>query len=145
VSSPTTSESEAVRRANLAFYRAFESLDAGTMREIWLHSARVQCTHPGWGRLVGYAAVMDSWERIFENTFEMSFVLTGVEISVAGDLAWVVCTENITSRTYDGPSRGQVEATNLFERHGGQWRMVHHHGSPVVSPPVPEEPNPHLQ
>jgi ketosteroid isomerase-like protein len=145
VSPPTTSETEGVRRANLSFYRAFESLEAAKMQEIWLHSTRVQCTHPGWRRLVGYAAVMDSWERIFENTFEMSFDLTGVEISIAGDLAWVVCTENITSRTYDGVSRSQVEATNLFERHGGQWRMVHHHGSPVVSAPGSEEPSPHLQ
>jgi len=144
--SPTiTSESERVRLANLAFYRAFESLDVAKMQEIWLHSARVQCTHPGWLRLVGYAAVMNSWERIFEDTFEMSFGLTGVEISVVGDLAWVVCTENITSRTYDGISRSQVEATNLFEHHGGQWRLVHHHGSPVVSGPGSEDPSPHLQ
>jgi ketosteroid isomerase-like protein len=145
VTPTTTSESEAVGRANLAFYRAFESLEAEKMKEIWLHSARVQCTHPGWRRLVGYAAVMDSWVRIFENTFEMSFDLTGVEITVVGDLAWVVCTENITSRTYDGVSRSQVEATNLFERHGGQWRMVHHHGSPVVSEQGSGEPSPHLQ
>jgi ketosteroid isomerase-like protein len=126
VSPTTASETEGVRRANLAFYRAFERLEAEKMREIWLHSARVQCTHPGWRRLVGYAAVMDSWERIFENTFEMSFDLTNVEISVAGALAW-------------------VEATNLFERHGGEWRMVHHHGSPVVLGPGSEEPSPHLQ
>jgi ketosteroid isomerase-like protein len=145
VSPTTTSETEGVRRANLSFYRAFESLEAEKMQEIWLHSARVQCTHPGWRRLVGYAAVMDSWERIFENTFEMSFDVTGVEISIVGDLAWVVCTENITSRTYDGVSRSQVEATNLFERHAGQWRMVHHHGSPVFSAPGSEEPSPHLQ
>jgi ketosteroid isomerase-like protein len=145
VSPTTTSESEGVRRANLAFYRAFESLEAAKMREVWLQSARVQCTHPGWRRLVGYAAVMDSWERIFENTLEMSFDLTGVEVSIVGDLAWVVCTENITSRTYDGVSRSQVEATNVFERHGGQWRMVHHHGSPVVSGSGSEEPSPHLQ
>ena len=144
--SPTTeSESARVRLANLAFYRAFESLEVVKMQEIWLHSARIQCTHPGWRRLVGYAAVMDSWERIFENTFEMSFELTGVEISVVGELAWVVCTENITGRTDDSVSRSQVEATNLFERHGGQWRMVHHHGSPVVSGPGSEEPSPHLQ
>ncbi|HSD09852.1 MAG TPA: nuclear transport factor 2 family protein [Candidatus Binatia bacterium] len=134
-----------MRRANLAFYRAFESLDVKKMQDVWLQSARVQCTHPGWRRLVGYAAVMDSWERIFESTFEMSLDLTGVEISVVGNLAWVVCTENITSRTYDGVSRAQVEATNLFERHGGEWRMVHHHGSPVVSAPGSEEPSPHLQ
>jgi hypothetical protein len=137
-------DSEDVRRANLAFYRAFESLKRAEMEPVWLKSARVHCTHPGWRRLVGYAAVMDSWQRIFENTFEMSFDLTGVEIVVVGDLAWVVCTENITSRTYDGISRSQVEATNVFERHDGRWRLVHHHGSPVVEPRS-EEPSPRLQ
>jgi ketosteroid isomerase-like protein len=139
------SESDDVRRANESFYRAFEALEAGRMGEVWLRSERVQCTHPGWRRLVGYAAVMESWERIFENTFEMSFDLTSVEISVAGDVAWVVCTENITSRTYDGISRSQVEATNVFERHDGRWRMVLHHGSPVMAMPEPGEPSSHLQ
>jgi uncharacterized protein (TIGR02246 family) len=138
------SESDDVRRANESFYHAFESLDAERMAKVWLHSARVQCTHPGWRRLVGYAAVMESWERIFENTFKMGFELTAVEISVAGDLAWVVCTENITSHTHDGVSRSQVEATNVFERHDGCWRLVHHHGSPVAFL-GPDEPTRHLQ
>jgi ketosteroid isomerase-like protein len=145
VSLPVESESDGVRRANLAFYRAFESLDASKMREVWLRSARVQCTHPGWCRLVGYEAVLNSWERIFESTFETSFELTGLEISVVGDFAWVVCTENIISHTYDGISRAQVEATNLFERHAGRWWLVHHHGSPVMSAPGAGEPGPHLQ
>jgi ketosteroid isomerase-like protein len=138
-------DSEAVRRANLGFYDAFSKLDRARMEEVWLRSARVQCTHPGWRRLVGFSAVMDSWQRIFENTFEMTFEVTGVEISVAGDLAWVVCTENINSRTYDGPARSQVEATNVFERHDGRWLLVHHHGSPVVVGPTSDEPIPHLQ
>lgn len=145
MSRPANSDSEAVRRANLAFYRAFESLDLAQMNAVWVHSARAQCTHPGWPRLVGYSAVMTSWERIFENTFGMSCELTAVEVSVAGDLAWVVCTENLTSRAYDGVSRSQVEATNVFERHEGRWLLVHHHGSPVVSHPVSGEPTPHLQ
>jgi len=81
------SESEDVRRANESFYRAFESLQTKRMEEVWLHSVRVQCTHPGWRRLLGYAAVMESWERIFENTFKMVFDLTAVEISVAGNVA----------------------------------------------------------
>jgi ketosteroid isomerase-like protein len=137
-------ESDDVRRANESFYRAFESLDARRMEKVWRHSARVQCTHPGWCRLVGYAAVIESWERIFENTFKMSFELTRVEISVTGDVAWVVCTENITSHTYDGISRSQVEATNVFERHDGVWHMVHHHGSPVAAIGS-DEPSPRLQ
>jgi ketosteroid isomerase-like protein len=135
-------DSEAVRQANLAFYRAFESLDVSKMDSVWVHSARARCTHPGWPRLAGFSVVMSSWERIFESTFEISFDLTAVEVSVVGDLAWAVCTETITSRTYDGVSRSQVEATNVFERHEGRWLLIHHHGSPLLSP---EEPNPRLQ
>lgn len=139
-----SNDSDEVRRANEAFYRAFESLQAARMGDVWLRSARVQCTHPGWRRLVGYSAVMESWEQIFENTFKMTFDLTAVEISVAGDVAWVVCTENITSHTYDGISHSQVEGTNVFERHEGRWRLVHHHGSPVVALGS-EDPNRRLQ
>lgn len=140
-----SSDSEAVRRANQAFYRAFESLDVAQMEAVWVRSARAQCTHPGWPRRVGFAAVMDSWERIFENTLGMTFELTGVEVSVMGDLAWVVCTENIASRGYDGIVQSQVEATNVFERHENGWRIVHHHGSPVFTAPAPDDPTPRLQ
>ena len=141
----SNSDSAAVRQANLGFYRTFESLDLPKMESVWVRSARTQCTHPGWPRLAGFAAVMSSWARIFETTFEISFELTAVEVSVVGDLAWVVCTETITSRTYDGVSRSEVEATNVFERHENRWLLVHHHGSPLLPAPPPEEPSPHLQ
>jgi uncharacterized protein (TIGR02246 family) len=128
----TLTSHEEVRLANEEFYRAFEALDLERMRTVWLPSARVQCTHPGWRRLAGQAAVMESWEGIFENTMEILFDLSAVEISVSGDVAWVVCTENIATSTLDGRSESRVEATNVFERHDGRWRMVNHHGSPVV-------------
>lgn len=139
------SDSESVRRANEAFYRAFESLDRAAMETVWLRSVRVQCTHPGWKRLVGFAAVIDSWERIFNSTMRIAFELSGVEVSVSGDLAWMVCTENITTQTVDGVSHARVEATNVFERHAQRWLLVHHHGSPVVSRFGDDEPSSHLQ
>jgi ketosteroid isomerase-like protein len=45
----------------------------------------------------------------------------------------------------DGRSQARVEATNVFERHGGRWLLVHHHGSPVVAPVGSDEPISHLQ
>lgn len=126
-------DSAAVQAANDGFYRAFESLKLDAMEAVWLRSARVHCTHPGWCRLSGIGAVMDSWRGIFENTMEIRFDVTRVEVSVAEDVAWVVCTENITSHTLDGISRGRVEATNVFERRDGRWLLVHHHGSPVAT------------
>lgn len=123
---------EEVTRINQAFYDAFESLDIAKMDRLWAHQDYVTCIHPGWSLRVGWPAVRDSWVLIFNNTFAMSFELTELQVQVAGDLAWVICTENITSRQDDEARVSRVLATNLYEHLGDEWRMIHHHGSPVM-------------
>ena len=128
-----------VLEANAAFYRAFESLDLAEMEKVWLRAPYIKCVHPGWGLLVGWGPVMESWRRIFESTLEMRFTLGDAAAETAGDLAWVVVTENIESRHRDGEVAAQVQATNVFQRCDGRWFLVHHHGSPVLGPPAPVE------
>jgi ketosteroid isomerase-like protein len=123
---------EQVEIANQDFYRAFESLDIARMDPVWSHQEYVTCIHPGWTVRVGWPAVRDSWVLIFNNTFAMKFELTEVQIQVAGDVGWVVCTENITSRQGETVQESQVLATNLYERVGERWMLIHHHGSPVM-------------
>ena len=128
------SDRDAVLEANAAFYAAFGSLDLKRMEEVWLRAPYIKCVHPGWGLLVGWGPVMESWERIFSGTLEMRFTLTGVQAEVCGDLAWVVLTENIDSRHRDGKVEAHVQATNLFERRDQRWFLVHHQGSPIFGP-----------
>jgi len=96
------SDRDAVLEANAAFYAAFQSLDLKRMEEIWLRAPYIKCVHPGWGLLVGWGPVMESWERIFSGTLEMRFTLISVQAQVCGDFAWVVLTESIDSRHRDG-------------------------------------------
>jgi ketosteroid isomerase-like protein len=135
-----TAEAEAVREANARFYRAFESLTLDEMDAVWAHGEHVACVHPGWPRLTGWEAVRESWAAIFQNTVEMRFTLTDVQVDVGGDLAWVLCTENILSQAGGGPAVASILATNLFERHGEEWLLVHHHASHVLASPAPSEP-----
>ncbi|HKW86558.1 MAG TPA: nuclear transport factor 2 family protein [Nitrospiraceae bacterium] len=123
---------EEVTRANQEFYQAFESLDIARMDWIWAQQEYVTCIHPGWTLRIGWPAVRDSWVLIFNNTFSMKFDLTEIQVQVAGDIAWVICTENITSRQGDTTQESRVLATNLYERVGDQWKIIHHHGSPVM-------------
>ncbi len=123
---------EEVTRANQEFYQAFESLDIGRMDRIWAQQEYVTCIHPGWTLRIGWPAVRDSWVLIFNNTFSMKFDLTEIQVQVAGDVAWVICTENITSRQGETTQESRVLATNLYERVGEQWKIIHHHGSPVM-------------
>jgi ketosteroid isomerase-like protein len=123
---------EEVTRTNEAFYRAFESLDVAAMDQIWAHQEYITCIHPGWSIRVGWPAVRDSWVVIFNNTFSMEFQLTELQIQVAADVAWVICTENITSRVGEATQNSRVVATNLFERIGDAWKIIYHHGSPLM-------------
>ena len=118
-----------VTRTNEAFYKAFESLDVAAMDTIWAQQEYVTCIHPGWSIRVGWPSVRDSWVVIFNNTFSMEFQLTELQVQVAADVAWVICTENIASRVGESTQSSRVVATNLYERIGDDWKIIHHHGS----------------
>jgi hypothetical protein len=103
------------------------------MSEVWEHSDRVLCTHPGWAALRGWGAVSGSWFALFGGDSALQFILTEVRADVTGDLAWVSVDENLI-----GDQGGAtVSAVNVFARDerngdGTRWRMVVHHGSPVA-------------
>jgi ketosteroid isomerase-like protein len=126
------SDAADVEEAAAGFYRAFEALDIARMDRVWAHGPHVRCVHPGWPLLCGWDAVRGSWQRIFDNTTEMRFTLSDVTVNVAGDLAWVTCTENILSEVGERVSVTAILATNVFERTEAGWLLVHHHASHVV-------------
>jgi len=122
---------EEIQAANARFYDAFESLKIERMQEVWAKDNSIKCIHPGRDVLVGWKEVMDSWMTFFENTQYIEFNITNEHISVVGSMAWVVCTENILSSVDGRIVRSTVIATNIFEKRGKEWLMVHRHGSPL--------------
>lgn len=118
--------------ANAAFYEAFESRDMDRMSEVWEHSDRVSCVHPGWGVLRGWGPVAGSWFALFGGPQHLQFILTNESavVDAAGTTAWVTVDENLLDGEQVG---GTVTTLNLFVRgDDGAWRMVAHHGSPVA-------------
>jgi ketosteroid isomerase-like protein len=127
-----SSESGSALAANQGFYQAFETLDIDVMKTVWDDQVEVTCVHPGWSMLRGWDDVMASWERIMENTTMMQFVITDAEATVEGDYSWVTCTENLTSVVNAQVNGASVQTTNILHQRDGKWRLVHHHGSPVM-------------
>lgn len=121
---------ERVSAANQAFYAAHEARDVAAMTDVWEHSDRVVCVHPGWPILRGWDDVLRSWVGIFRGPGRSQFILTNESISAKGDTAWVTLDENLV----DVGGTGTIAATNLFIRdHEGEWKLVTHHGSPVLN------------
>lgn len=123
----------AVRQANAAFYAAFEGRDLDAMSDVWEHTDRATCVHPGWPVLRGWASVAASWFALFDGPQRLQFIVTDEQVHVEGDVAWVTCNENLL----DAATTSTVAATNVFVRAGERWRLVHHHGSGVVHQPRP--------
>lgn len=122
---------EKVLAANQRFYTALENLDLDAMEEVWLHEDWVACVHPGWELLEGWEVIAESWRRIFENTRRMKVAVSNVTVHVEADMAWVNCIEQVTSSFEKGFSTAWVQATNLYVRRDADWRLVHHHASPI--------------
>jgi ketosteroid isomerase-like protein len=134
---------KAVQTINAEFYAAFESLDIRRMEAVWLRESYIRCVHPGWSLLTGWEAVMQSWRQIFENTQQMRFTLTDVRVNVSGSLSWVTLYENLASNVQGEANSAVVLTTNLFEESEQGWRMIHHHGSPVMIPQPEPTPTVH--
>jgi ketosteroid isomerase-like protein len=131
-----TTPEQALRNANRRFYAAFEAMDIAALEEVWAHEDWVQCVHPGWELLLGWEEVRESYVRIFSNTRRMKMALGAVWIRSEGDIGWVACTEQVTSAFADGFDDSLVQATNIFMKRDGEWKLVAHHGSPL--PPTRE-------
>jgi ketosteroid isomerase-like protein len=124
---------DAVLAANQAFYDAHDARDLKAMREVWEHSERVSCVHPGWPILRGWPAVERSWRGIFDGPGRNQFILTNHAVVVVGEVAWVTLEENLVDTGSAGVSAtGTVAATNVFKRVDEMWLLLAHHGSPVM-------------
>ena len=126
---PSIDDLDDVLRANRAFYEAFESRDIDAMSDLWEHSDRVLCTHPGWARLQGWAAVSASFYALFDGPTPIQFILTSERAEVVADTAWVSVDENILGEDAGATAAG----LNVFVRENGGWQMVVHHSSQVMA------------
>ncbi len=124
---------QAVSAANRRYYEAFESRDLDAMSDVWEHSERTVCTHPGWPTLRGWAGIAASFFALFTSESTLQFVLTQEHVEVVGGVAWLSIDENIL-----GDQTGAtVSALNVFvQDYGtGEWKLVCHQAT-LVSPPT---------
>jgi ketosteroid isomerase-like protein len=134
-----TSQEEQVLEANQHFYTAVQEMSVEQMEAIWLQEPYVRCLHPGWNILEGWETIRESWQQIFEESSFMRVVIGVQSVRVEENIAWVCCTEKISTVGENRFESTYIQSTNLFEQRGGGWYIVHHHASPMPAP-WPQEP-----
>lgn len=115
--------------AEIVYYEAFMHCDAKVMAALWA-DGDVVCIHPGSGAIVGYEAVVRSWNHIFANSLPPQITFTVIKSTVSDSLAVNLVTEELASD--DGESV-LVLATNVYQKFDQGWLMIEHHASLVQS------------
>ena len=111
-----------------AFYKAFETADLNAMMQVWLDADYVECIHPMSHRLMGLAAIRESWREIFNNNANVEFDTVETRCIEHTDLAIHIVNEHLL---VNGSKRIQILATNIYEKTPAGWRMILHHASPA--------------
>jgi uncharacterized protein (TIGR02246 family) len=125
------------------FYEALQRGDLTLLMGVWADDDEVSCVHPGGGRLVGQAAIRESFEAIFGNG------TIPVQIEQIRRLQAIGCAvhhlvEKIVLDNEGTPQQAWVLATNVYVKTGAGWRMAAHHASPASPdelPPPDEAPS----
>ena len=129
-----TADEEKVLEANKDFYHALQSLNLEEMETLWLQEEWVRCLHPGWDMLEGWEAVRESWQQIFENTKFLRVSIGVQSVHMEKGMAWVCCTEKLSSAAEGRFETSQVQATHIFKQVNGSWFIVHRHASHMPAP-----------
>lgn len=117
----TAAETEA------AFYDALSRSDVDALMALWSDDEEIVCIHPGAPRLIGHAAIRESWEAIFARG------------SVQIHASQLHATHNLMSSIHsiveeirmvgDETQDVHVLTTNVYVKTPQGWRIVIHHAS----------------
>jgi ketosteroid isomerase-like protein len=112
-----------------AFYRAFNSRDIEAMARNWHDDADASMSNPLGGIARGWPAIRAVYRRIFEGRARVQVALHDYTLHEAGDTFFAVGRERGTLERDQLRLEPAIRTSRVFQRIGGAWRQVHHHGS----------------
>ncbi len=130
-----TDDEKQVLEAVQRFYDALEQMVAGkglaAMKEAWHHTAQVSSGHPTGDWAYGWDEVLATWEVFasFGKPENCGTRVRDLRANVVGDVAYT------TGVFIASPSFGsaKMNVTNVLQRVGGVWKIVHHHADRTPS------------
>ena len=124
-------DKEHILEVNKRFYQALGTRDLDLMGTVFVHDERAGCMHPGWVMLMGWEAIRQSWENVFDPEDQLEIKLHNLTVDIQGNVAWVTCIQELTYIKRDPVMMNVSVSTNIFEKNDSKWLMVVHQASPM--------------
>jgi len=123
-----------VERAVDGFFAALNAMFKGElepMKEVWSHADDVTYLGPVGGVLVGWDAVLKSWEKQAAMNLGGEVHPVGTRIFLGGDLAAVQCLGQGENMPGGEGAAVNVRGTSLYRKEDRAWKMISHHMDPL--------------
>jgi ketosteroid isomerase-like protein len=120
-----------VLAANTQVEQVFSKLDVKAIEATWAQDGSVSVIHPASkAPILGWEAVQKSYADHPVRYTDFSVVMDNPNVTINGNVAWVVGIEKVYAHRASGDVLDiSALATNIFEKRGGKWLLVHHHAS----------------
>src|SRR2546428_6016608 len=125
-------DADAIRSLVNREVAAINGKDLRALSEIWSKDKDILMFDvPPPGRFQGWDQIGRLWKDFFDKVTEIHLTVDAVQAEAQGTLGYATYDWSMTGRlgSYALEDRGQ--ATAIYRKEGGQWRLIHAHYSPV--------------
>ncbi len=116
-------------QALVQFYCAFNQRDMAMMEANWAQSDEIAMDNPLGGIKRGWAESKAVYERIFTGAAQVYVEFYDYTIHETPVMFYTVGRERGYLRLGEQEVKLAIRTSRIFQKIGGRWRQVHHHGS----------------
>lgn len=120
-----------VLAANAQVEQAFSKLDVKAIEATWAQDGSVSVIHPSSkAPILGWEAVQKTYADHPVRYKDFSVAMNNPQVTTNGNVAWVIGIEKVYAHRANGDVLDiSALTTNIFEKRGDKWLLVHHHAS----------------
>jgi ketosteroid isomerase-like protein len=130
----TKAATDAIRQQVARYTAALDAADINLASQVWRTTADVSFIHPG-GHAHGWEEIKGIYIFFGSSFSERKLTARDVSVHVNGDTAWVEFYWHFDAKQKDGsPVQTDGRESQVYEKAGDRWELVHGHYSSAVVP-----------
>ena len=116
-------------QALVQFYKAFNGRSLPLMEQNWANTNAIAMDNPLGGIMRGWDNIKAVYHRIFEGQARVYVEFWDYTIHETAEMFYAVGRERGHLEVGGQQLDLRIRTSRIFQKTGGQWRQVHHHGS----------------
>ncbi len=125
-------DADAIRSLVTREVAAINGKDLRTLSEIWSQDKTILMFDvPPPGRFQGWDQIGRLWKDFFDRVTDIHLTIDAVQAEAQGSLGYATYDWAMTGRLGSYPLEDRGQATAIYRKESGHWRLVHAHYSPV--------------